>query len=218
MTLEPETLKQVDLKLIDRYSQRLEKFGRDPRTLGWDSRKSQDVRFAIAHDSLNFAQKSVLDIGCGLADFYDYLTQQAQVSLASYTGFDINPALIEQCQQRFPTCNFQVKNILLDTPGRNDWDIVTLFGLLNFRFQEFENLVFAKEMIAKAFSLCRETLVVDMLSTQLDTNYPQENFVYYYNPVEMLNFAFSLTPHVTLRHDYRSIPQREFMLILKKDV
>ncbi|NEO12169.1 MULTISPECIES: hypothetical protein [unclassified Moorena] len=120
-----ETLQQVEQKLIDRYSQRLEKFGCDPRTLGWDSLQSQDLRFATACDSLKFKHKSVLDVRCGLADFYDYMIHQAQLSLSSYTGFDINPDLIRQCQHKFPSCNFSVVNILLDKPSSANWDIVT---------------------------------------------------------------------------------------------
>jgi len=211
-----EALRNVDQQLIDRYSQRLETFGRDPRTLGWDSRQSQDTRFAIACDSVTFSHKTILDIGCGLADFYDYLSQQKLLSLGNYTGFDINPALIQECQQRFPQCTFAVQNILIDPLPAQIWDVVTLFGLLNFRFQDFANLDFAKQMITQAFALSQETLIVDMLSANVDANYPPEDFVYYYKPSEMLDFALSLTPHVMLRHDYRSIPQREFMLILKK--
>jgi hypothetical protein len=55
-----------------------------------------------------------------------------------------------------------------------------------------------------------------MLSSVRDTSYPAEDFVYYYDPAEMLAFALSLTPHVTLKHDHGSIPQREMVLILRR--
>jgi hypothetical protein len=55
-----------------------------------------------------------------------------------------------------------------------------------------------------------------MLSTVTDAKFPKEDFVHYYDPADMLRFALSVTPHVALRHDYRSIPQREFMLVLRR--
>ncbi len=212
-----EILKQVDRQLIDRYSNRYHQFGVDPRTLGWDKTSSQETRFAVAVNSIDFSNKTILDIGCGFADFYGFLDRQFGVEQHLYTGFDINPDLIEECQKKYPQSDFDRVNILIDSPLDRTWDIVTLFGILNFRFQEFENLDFAKSTIEKAFELCNEALVVDMLSAKFDRSYPPEDFVYYYNPLEMLDFALNLTPHVILRHDYASIPQREFMLILRKE-
>jgi len=62
----------------------------------------------------------------------------------------------------------------------------------------------------------RELLVVDFLSLQYAPNYPKEDFVFYHDPLKMLEFAFELTPNVLLKHNYAPIPQREFMLYLYK--
>ncbi len=216
MAIDHESIRRLDKLLIARYSERLNLFGNDPKTLGWDSTASQDTRFAKAVRLVEFEGRSVLDVGCGLADFCEFLERRIFSSPLDYTGLDINPELIKACQTRFPHKPFSVGNILLDlTPGAK-WDVVTMFGLLNLRFSEFGNIDFAREMIVKAFSLTRDTLIVDMLSELTDASYPVENFVYYYKPDDMLRFALTLTPYVSISHDYPSIPQREFMIVMRK--
>ena len=212
----PSILKAVDQDLIQRYSTRLAKFGQDPRTLGWDKLESQHARFDLAARSVDFADRTVLDVGCGLADLYDFLIQRPAVP-AAYAGCDINAELLAQCRQRQPHNAFYQANLLTDQIPGAPFDIVTLFGVLNFRFKEFSNEDFSRGMIRQAFKLCREAVIVDMLSAFRDEKYPEEDFVYYYDPSAMLHFALTLTPHVMLRHDYSSIPQREMMLILRRD-
>lgn len=213
--IDTATLRAVDEKLVERYSTRLAMFGDDPRTLGWDKRESQHARFSVAIDAFDFQGRSVLDVGCGLADFRDFLDERG-IAPASYTGCDINADLLERCRVRRPGDTFHQANLLVDDVPGAPYDVVTLFGVVNFRFKEFSNEDFARGMIRRAFEHCGEAVVIDMLTATNDANYPKEDFVYYYDPVEMLKFALSLTPHVSLRHDYRSIPQREMMLVLRK--
>lgn len=208
-------LEIADKNLIERYSIRLRKFGNDPRTLGWDNQHNQYSRFNMATSTIDFEGRKVLDVGCGLADFREFLKIR-NITPAVYEGCDINPELLDRCKSRWPNDNFHLANLLKDNVCGTPYDIVTLFGVVNFRFNELDNMDFARQMIARAFDCCRESVVIDFLTTMKDEQYPEEEFVYYYDPCEILKFAFTLTPHVTLRHDYRSIPQREMMLILHR--
>ncbi|MGH6955024.1 MAG: class I SAM-dependent methyltransferase [Alphaproteobacteria bacterium] len=215
-SIPPGALEALDRRLIERYSARLQHFGRDPRTLGWDSVSSQRARFALAADCLDFRGRSVLDVGCGLGHFREFLYAAPSTTPATYTGFDINPDLIGECRRAFPDSTFEARNILLDPPSDRRWDIVVMFGLLNLRLEDVDNKAFALALIEGGFALSEEGLAVDMLSDRRDLAYPREDFVYYYDPSELLDLALGLTPHVLLRHDHRSIPQREFLLILRR--
>ncbi|PJZ58150.1 class I SAM-dependent methyltransferase [Leptospira barantonii] len=213
-----DELNNVDKKLIERYSTRYQKFGQDPRTLGWDNKTNQEIRFKNAVRGVDISGKKILDIGCGFADFNQFLLNDSGGKNFEYSGADINPDLIGECKTRFPKSNFEIVNILSE-PGRiqeNSYDVVSMFGVLNFKFAEIQNLDFAKGMIEQAFRYAKEVLVVDMLSQVFDAKYPPDDFVYYYDPAEMLKFALTLTPHVSLIQDYISIPQREFVLQLRK--
>ena len=211
-------LEALDRRLVERYSSRLQHFGRDPRTLGWDNASNQRARFSLAADCLDFRGRSVLDVGCGLGHFREFLHAAPSTTPASYTGFDINPDLIGECRRAFPDSTFEARNILLDPPRDRRWDIVVMFGLLNLNLQleDVDNKALALALIEAAFALSDEALAVDMLSARLDPAYPKEDFVYYYEPSELLDIALDLTPHVLIRHDHRSIPQREFLLILRR--
>lgn len=92
-----------------------------------------------------------------------------------------------------------------------------MLGVLNFNLKDqVDNLAYSKQAIANAFSHIDETLIVDFLSTNLTSDYPKEDFVFYHDPLEMLEFALTLTDNVKLVHDYLPIPQKEFILILSK--
>ncbi|AOP33691.1 hypothetical protein A0128_07445 [Leptospira tipperaryensis] len=212
-------LKNIDKKLIERYSNRYQKFGQDPKTLGWDNKTNQETRFRNAVRGIDISDKKVLDIGCGFADFHQFLLENFPNKRCEYSGVDINPDLIGECVKRFPKSKFEIVNILSQPEKIQTeyFDIVAMFGVLNFRFSEIQNMDFAKSMITQAFHYSKGVLVVDMLSSVLDFKYPPDDFVYYYDPVEMLKFALTLTPHVNLLQDYSSIPQREFVLQLRKN-
>ncbi len=217
--IRPDELENIDKKLVERYSTRYKKFGQDPKTLGWDNKANQGIRFKNAVRSVEIEGKKVLDIGCGFADFHQFLSEISGIKNYQYSGIDINPDLISECQKRFPSSEFHVANILSksDIVPEESYDIVSMFGVLNFKFSEIQNLEFAQSMIKQAFYYTKEVLVVDMLSSVLDAKYPPDDFVYYYDPIEMLKYALSLTPHVSLIQDYTSIPQREFILQLRKN-
>jgi len=208
-------LKQISKSTIDRYSERYKKLGRDVKTLGWGSDEQQRYRFNQVFRVLNLDGKHVLDIGCGFGDFYT-LCSELDYKLCHYTGWDINPDLINEAKNQNKECSFDVVNIAESKILSPVADVGVMLGVLNLNFKDkFNNLEFSKMMIANAFSTVSETLVVDFLSAKRIKEYPPEDFVYYHDPSEMLSFALSLTPNVRLFHDYAPIPQKEFMLVLE---
>jgi hypothetical protein len=92
-----------------------------------------------------------------------------------------------------------------------------MFDMLNLNFNgQVDNLKYSKNFIQKAFVLVDEVLVVDFLSTKCTPDYPKEDFVFYHSLEKMLEFAFTLSSNVVLKHNYLSIPQKEFLVVLKK--
>lgn len=208
-------IKQIDDLTIKRYNKRFEEYGLEAKTLGWGCKEDQFTRFEAATRYVDFRGKSVLDIGCGFADFHEFLISN-DIKIKKYKGIDINDKLIEVAKKRFPKNKYEVRNILLNNYDIGQADIVTLFGLLNFKL-ETDNLAYTKEMITEAWKITKEMLIVDFLSTHLTKEYPKEDFVYYHNPKDVLDLCFELCDNVVLVHDYHPIPQKEFMVILKRE-
>lgn len=209
-------IKKIEEQDNERYSKRLKKLGPVVRALGWDTKENQWKRFESAVSLINLEGKNIVDIGCGFGDFFEFLKER-KVKIASYTGIDINEDLLAIAKTRHPNGIFKYSNILLEPPKREIADIGFAFGTLNFNLRRKpNNYEYAREFIKKALGLCKEALLVDMLSSYLDKSYPKEDFVFYYSPEKMLKFAQTLTPNVVLKHDYQPIPQKEFMLCLRK--
>ncbi|EMI20549.1 Methyltransferase type 11 domain protein [Rhodopirellula maiorica SM1] len=218
--LSPAESQQLSDLTKERYSKRYQELGKHIRTLGWGSQEQQAYRFEqTLHCGVDFENASVLDIGCGFGDYYEFL-QSKGVKVAQYIGSDLNADFIREAKQRYndPIASFRNDNILTcqndDPPSA---DIGIMLGLLNFNWKgSADNLTYSRQAIQNAFRLVKKTLIVDFLSTQLTDTYPKEDFVYYHSPCSALEIGFELTPHVSLKHDYLPIPQREFLLVLNK--
>lgn len=204
-----------------RYSKRYQELGRHIRTLGWGNQEQQQYRFAQTLIGLDFEHRQILDIGCGFGDYYAFLKAE-NIPVQGYTGIDINPDLLQEAQQQWAS-EAQVAFHEVHLPDSaytpaHPCHIGVMLGVLNFNLHgQMDNYAYSQSLIRNAFALVTEALVVDFLSTRLTPSYPQEDFVFYHDPVKMLQWALTLTPKVTLRHNYAPIPQREFMLVLEHE-
>lgn len=193
-----------------RYGERLKKFGVAPQTLGWGCWDDQLTRFQVMVTQENFANKTVLDIGCGFADFYGYLKSQS-IS-CQYIGVDIMDEFVKQNQETYPEAHFICCDFMSQPERLPQADYVVSNGTMNFKLED--NFSYTKKFLQMAFSQAREKLIVDFLSSVITSNYPKGSTVYYHSPNDILNIALDLTPNVRLIHDYAPIPQKEFMIIL----
>ena len=210
---------------IERYRNRYQKFGYDARSLGWSNAEQQHYRFAqTLGASVELSGRSILDIGCGFGDYRDFLAREAQ-AIRSYQGWDVNPDLVAEATKRHAgddRSSFAVRDFLADNlneatkvgPVAN---VGVMLGVLNFNLSgKIDNYTYSELALRRAWELVDHVLIVDFLSTLCTPDYPAESAVFYHDPVSMLKLAFSLSPHVTLKHNYCPIPQREFMLFIER--
>lgn len=213
-------LKKISNQTIKRYSDRYNKLGYNVKTLGWGSDEQQEYRFTqTLYADLN--QKRILDIGCGFGDYYSFIKKNG-INIKKYTGWDINPNLIEEAAKIHKADkkkSFEVRNIIDEVSDTNKpkADIGVMLGVLNFNLKDdFSNHDYSKLIIKKAFDMVDELLIVDFLSEYRTKSYHKEDFVFYHDPVKMFKFALTLSNNVTLKHNYMPIPQKEFMLLIYK--
>jgi 2-polyprenyl-3-methyl-5-hydroxy-6-metoxy-1,4-benzoquinol methylase len=191
-------------KLIERYNERLKKYGYDPRTIGW-LKGRQPIRFKILSEIGDLSNCSILDVGCGFGDLYGFLTKRGLT--IEYTGVDINPTLIEIAKNIYPHVQFEVKDFQEDDMGEFDW--VFSSGVFNFRLPDNES--FIQTMLKKMFGMCKKGIAADFLSSYVEF---RNEDAYYTCPEDVFRVCKTLSRRATLRHDYMPF---EFCVYIYRD-
>ena len=192
--LDPEDVNRV----IEGYQRRIAQHGPTFASLNSGSEEKQAMRHRIHAFALQGKHPSVLEIGCGLGDFYQYLRHHGRD--CSYRGYDIVPEYISECRRHFPEAAFELRNIFTDDIN-GAFDTVVMSQVLNNRYQKSDNMTVLERALNVAFLHTRVSVTVDMLSTYVDFRNPD---LFYYSPEDVFRIAKAIAPRVVMRHDYRA--------------
>lgn len=188
---------------IRRYRERFKKYGISPKSLGWKDRKSQVLRFRILSEIANLDKKSILDVGCGFGEFYEFLIKKGYK--VKFTGIDIVPEFLEIARKKYPECEFLIKDILQEKFERK-FDYVFSSGIFNAKISD--NYYFLEKMVEKMWSLAKKGISFNMMSDYVDYF---DKTLFYYSPEKIFSFCRNLTRKIVIRHDY---PLYEFTVYL----
>ena len=198
------------LDYVQRYEKRLEEFGYSPATLGWGAQGRQEVRFSVlAEPALRKPESSVLDVGCGFCDLYDFLGQHGW--RGHYTGVDIVPGLLEVARRRHPDLDVREVDITDDSAPLEEYDFVISSGALNAALPSGSNEAHIEMALHTMFQRSRYATCVDFLSSYVDFQKPGAHHT---DPGWALAAAKRFTRRVVLRHDYMPY---EFSVFLFRD-
>ena len=184
-------------RVIQRYQDRIRQVGVSAGSLNSGSPEKQAVRHAVHAQAFVPEGRSVLDIGCGLADFYRFIKPTGRP--VEYTGYDLVPDYVEACRRAHPEASFAVRNIFAEGID-GIFDTVVMSQVFNNRYAHSDNVAVLHTALRLAFEHSRCSVSVDMMSSDVDF---QNRDLFYYSPEEMFRFAKTLTRRVVLRHDYR---------------
>ncbi|MEP6616498.1 MAG: class I SAM-dependent methyltransferase [Ginsengibacter sp.] len=195
-----------DLKNQKIYAKLFAENGRSFKTLNWGSVESQLLRFKVLSEIANLNNQSILDVGCGLADYYQYLIDH-QIS-ADYCGLDITHPLIDEAREKFKGVKF-LNSSLTDIDDELMFDYVFASGIYTYRTKN-EN-EFLQLMTQNMFNHCRKGVAFNSLSTWTSA---KDDGEFYADPLETLKFCKTLSPWVVMRHDYHA---RDFTIYIYKE-
>jgi SAM-dependent methyltransferase len=188
------------IELCERYRNRWQEYGYDPRTLGWN-KDCQWVRFSAALEGLRQDDySSVLDIGCGFGDLLGYLRSQGWNG--RYTGLDLVDELIVEARKQHAG-DRSAEFLCGDTSALNDShksDMAVALGVFNHRLHQ-DNLQFARETIEKMWHSTTRVIVCDFLSVASDAEHRRGD-LYYADPAKLYQFAAGYSRRIMIHHAY----------------
>jgi len=185
-----------------RYDDLVARFGHDPRACDYGRPESQAVKFSVLSEVTPLNGKTILDVGCGFADFARYL--EARYPGVRYTGVDISEAMVNSARKLRPDLAIERLNILNEYPGH--FDVVTANGIFYLLGADARSL--SQQLVTRMYSLSRHAVAFNSLSSWAAN--PAEG-EYYADPCDFVDFCRTLTPWVVMRHDYHA---RDFSIYL----
>jgi SAM-dependent methyltransferase len=194
--------------IIERYEKRFAEFGEDIRTLASGTKERQLTRFNVMREMGIEPGSSVLDLGCGFADFYAFLQDQGVE--VDYTGYDISPAFIATASKKFPEANFKVCDIQDDEDTRK-FDYIVCSQVFNNSLAHEDMGDVAKDVLSLCYDRMNKGMAFDFISSHVDY---RRDGLHYHSPEQVFSFCKGLSKRVCLRHDY---PLFEFTVYVYPD-
>jgi SAM-dependent methyltransferase len=196
--------------IIQRYQNRFHEYGNSISALSSGVEERQSIRFSLIEQLGDFQGKSILDVGCGFADFYQFLLSKGYK--VNYTGVDIVPEFISENKKNFANADFFCEDIFeSDFLINNQFDYIICSQVFNNKLKFTNNTDFVKAVMEQLYPSANHGVAIDFVTSYVDF---KEERLFYYSPEEMFAFAKSLTKKVILRHDY---PLFEFCLFIYPD-
>jgi SAM-dependent methyltransferase len=173
--------------------------------LGWSSKGSQEGRFKALCVIGPLGGCAILDGGCGVGDLYGYLRREGHE--IDYCGIDVCPQMVTAARQKHPGVEF-VEGDLDTLDSERRFDYVLISGTFNWTISDNDGV--AKNGLLNSWRMCRKGIAVNFLSSR--DPWPVD-YLYYFSPEKMKEFALSFAPRVEMRDDYMSY---DFTLYLYK--
>jgi len=197
--------KEQRKRIVDRHRDSLTRFGYSSHALYWSSTEIQEIRFKVLADIGIQSGNSVLDVGCGFADF-KYWFEKLDGSL-NYTGIDLSPDLLAEAERRHPDARLIEGDLFDGDFLERSFDWVILSGALNEQLHDDGD--YARRSIARMFKLCRKGIAFNLL----DARYLKAHDLQSHQSQEVLSYCRNLCPDSVLCDGYLD---NDFSIYMRK--
>lgn len=189
--------------MMNWYNDSLQQYGEnDFRSLTWGTTDGSSAkgRYEQMNSIVSFANKSIIEFGCGWGSFFDF-----GFTCSEYYGIDINHNFIDIAKKKYPLSVFENIDILQYTPNKK-FDIAISSGVAGNQGGPADHPYKLKTYLHKMFS-CANVVMVNFPSIFATI---RTNNIEYFSPSATLEIALSITQNVQIIHKEKS----DFLLIL----
>jgi len=148
------------IKIInEHYSSLINKHGYNIKGLGW-GKGGLKKRYQIICKNLIIKNQSILDFGCGLCSFYEYLCEN-NIQFKKYYGVEINPEL-----RTFIKKKYKKKVSLFDKLPNKKFDIVVSNGVHNYMVKNSEKVFY--DDLNNLLKISNKALMISFINNNVD--------------------------------------------------
>lgn len=191
----------------------MSRYGKSDFSL-YSSKLSQKIRFDQLFKHISFQDKSLLDVGAGVGEFYEELLKRNTIPSKYYATEPLN-SISDKFKERYPQLPIFTGDIVTDDlEGLDDsFDIIIGVSISAVKLGNTEKSdQYWKQMIEKMYELLADggMMAINFFSIY-KTDVRAEDYVV--DPAEMFRFAKRISERVIIDHSY--MPQ-DFMLLIYK--
>jgi len=198
-------------KIARYFEDLLEKHGDHYLSLDWKSEESQKVRYVVLLEILsNVGHKeniSILDVGCGIGHFYEFLKGSTLLERLKvrYKGIDISAKMIEFARNKFPGVDFEVVDLVNDK-FKERFDYVFSSGIFNIKMAGIEeHKESVRKMLSRMYNLSDHGAAANFLAQSEIYVMPdskEESRYVFFSEEEVISWTKAISARFILRKDY----------------
>ena len=195
-------------KLIKHYDDCFRKYGDCHKGVDWPNENDACIRYqvmlqGIPHRLYTSQKKfSLLDYGCGLGHFYEFLGSLNVLEKTIYNGCDASVNMINHCKAKYPEDIFYLCHPYgIDKPSIS-YDYIICNGVftekLDYTYDEM--FQFTSSLMLKLFESCNKGMILNFMSTNVD--WCRDDL--FHLPLDQLSsfVCNNMSRHFIIRNDY----------------
>lgn len=205
-------MKDLLAPIAQYYTDKLQRFGNEPRGVDWNGSEGQVLRFAQLCKVLDRDTSfSLSDIGCGYGALLDFL--ESQFAAFDYTGVDISEAMIEAAAQHHASTPYA--RFVQGTQAPRQTDFAVASGIFNVKLGQSEEAwrAYIGATLEAMHASTTKGFAFNCLTSYSDEDKMRPD-LHYANPCELFDHCKrKFSRNVALLHDYGLY---EFTILVRK--
>ena len=192
------------------YAQRIAKFGTERSVLSTGTLQKEMERYdrITSIGILDSDRTVVLDVGCGLSNYYEYLISKNFIG--EYIGIDVSFEMLEISKLKFPKNLYMCGELEEIQAEVKEVDFIVSSQTFNRKLHFSDNYEEIENFIKSAVNIARHGVAFDLMSDHVDF-FEEKHF--YYSPERIFQFCKKEFKKVNLFHDLEGF---EFVIQIKK--
>jgi hypothetical protein len=211
-------MNRIEKKVATHYGEKFKTYGATPKGVDWKDQTSQHLRFEQLLKVLNPISPDVAiikinDLGCGYAEFYDYLIKHSTIKF-EYNGYDISKPCIEYLQRQRQVENKHF-DLIVDVKDLKIADYTVASGIFNVKMDETEEdwLNYILQTIKVMDEKSTKGFAFNCLTSYSDTHKKRAD-LYYADPLYLFDYIKkNIAQNLVLYHDYGLY---DFTIVVRK--